>query len=98
MKKLALMGALVLLLLTIAVPVSAKNADAPGQNKAYVCHVTGSETNPVVRIHVANGWDNGHGNGGPARHQNDDRKTTGDGQHAAVPFYVGPCDSQDPPT
>ncbi len=90
MKKLALMGALVLLLLTIAVPVSAKNADTPGQSKAYVCHYTGSATNPIVLIHVANGWDKGHGNGGPAKHQQQDKVTTGSG-HAAIPFSDGAC-------
>ncbi len=74
MKRLALFGALVLLLLTIAVPASAKKADAPGQDKTSVCHATNSVTNPWIIVNVGNGWDRGHGNGGPAVHQNVDEE------------------------
>jgi len=88
MKRLALLGALVLLILTIAVPASAKKADAPGQNKTSVCHATNSLTNPWIIVNVGNGWDRGHGNGGPAVHQNVDNELQGyDGK-------AGPADKR----
>jgi len=55
MRSPALLAALVLVLVAIAVPASAK------ADKTWVCHATGSETNSWVVINVANqGWMNGH--------------------------------------
>ncbi len=52
------------MVLAMAAPVY-----AGPKNKAWICHATGSDSNPWVIVHVANGWDQGHGNGGPAEHQ-----------------------------
>jgi ABC-type sugar transport system substrate-binding protein len=66
MKRLAALGAAAVMVVAMAAPAAAK------QDKVWVCHATHSVTNPWVLVHVANGWDEGHGNGGPALHQNID--------------------------
>ena len=95
MKRLALFGALVLLLLTIAVPASAK------QDKEWVCHKTNSGENPWVLVHVANGWQNGHGKiGGPATHQTEkyDHTIEAFDDIKAGPAPEGVCADIPPPT
>jgi hypothetical protein len=80
MRRLAVLLAAAVMLLAIAAPAGA----APSE-KTWVCHATGSASNPWILVHVANGWDNGHGNGGPAVHQNVDDVYTGE-----LPDHPGP--------
>jgi hypothetical protein len=67
MKRLVALGAAAVMVLAMAAPAAAAKPD-----KTWVCHATGSDTNPWVLVHVANGYPKGHDNGGPAVHQNAD--------------------------
>jgi hypothetical protein len=67
MKRLVALGAAAIMVLAMAAPAAAAPAE-----KTWVCHATHSAENPWVLVHVASGWDEGHGNGGPALHQNID--------------------------
>ena len=75
MRRLALIAAVVLVVMAIAGPATAK------QDKEWVCHMTHSLTNPIVLVHVAAGWDNGHGSLKGSDHQDHD------------PLYHGPADT-----
>jgi hypothetical protein len=88
MKRLVALGAAAIMVLAMAAPAAAEKPD-----KTWVCHATGSDTNPWVLVHVANGYDEGHDNGGPAVHQ------TADGvvPDAAVELFglkAGPLDAE----
>lgn len=80
MRRLSLLAALVLVVVAIAAPATAK------QDKEWVCHLTHSETNPVILVHVANGWDNGHGNQKVSLHQLHDALYVG-----SEPVKAGPA-------
>ena len=64
----------VMLLIAVAglfVGTLASGASAEPAEKVWVCHATGSATNPTVGIHVAQpAWDNGHM---PPGHMKEDR-------------------------
>jgi len=66
MKRLVALGAAAIMVLAMAAPAAAEKPE-----KTWVCHATHG-ANPWVLVHVASGWDEGHGNGGPALHQNID--------------------------
>jgi hypothetical protein len=88
MKRLALLGTLVLLVMAIAVPASAK------QHKTWVCHETHSSTNQWILVHVASGWDAGHGNGRAALHQNTDNALDVENTPDGFKLKAGPIDSE----
>ena len=88
MKRLVALGAAAIMVLAMAAPAAAAKPD-----KTWVCHATGSATNPVILVHVANGYPMGHGNGGPAVHQNVDAVMP-DGAVAAFDLKAGPLDAK----
>ncbi|MEZ5176654.1 MAG: hypothetical protein R2823_10720 [Acidimicrobiia bacterium] len=93
MRKLAIVSALVLALMAIAGPAAAK------ADKTWVCHHTHSETNPIILVHVSNGWDKGHGNQKVSKHQTDDQEVDGyDGKAgpAAKRGFSEDCQVQQP--
>jgi ABC-type sugar transport system substrate-binding protein len=89
MKRLVALGAAAIMVLAMAAPAAAAKPD-----KTWVCHATGSDTNPWVLVHVANGWDKGHGNGGPAVHQNIDGAVD-DFLVELLGLKAGPLDARD---
>lgn len=88
MKRLVALGAAAVMVLAMAAPAAAAKPD-----KTWVCHATGSDTNPWVLVHVASGWDKGHGNGGPAVHQNVDG-VIADSVVEAFGLKAGPLDAE----
>jgi hypothetical protein len=74
MRRLLIFAAVVMMIMAMAAPASARSENAP--DKVTVCHVTHSVKNPVVVISVGNAaWHNGHDDGfnlRPAKHQNED--------------------------
>jgi hypothetical protein len=91
MKRLVALGAAAIMVLAMAAPAAAEQTD-----KTWVCHATHSETNPWILVHVANGWDEGHGNGGPALHQNIDFEVDAFPGIKAGPSMAIVCDPQIP--
>lgn len=99
MRKLAVLAVMVTMIMAIAAPVSPKApAKAEKVEKTWVCHVTNSEKNPVVLVHVRNGWSNGHGNGNSARHQNEDAEYDAPAGTKAGPTDATDCTPPPPPT
>ena len=84
MKRLVALGAAAIMVLAMAAPAAAEKPE-----KTWVCHATGSDTNPWVLVHVANGYDKGHDNGGPAVHQNAD-EVVPDALVAVLGLRAGP--------
>jgi hypothetical protein len=88
----------VLLVMAIAVPASAKNTNAPGQNKTWVCHNTHSvDNNPWVLVRVAAGWDNGHDDDAgnrPANHQQYDKELDTENRPDDSKLKAGPIDPE----
>ncbi|MCZ7532836.1 MAG: hypothetical protein M5U23_05450 [Acidimicrobiia bacterium] len=76
MRKIALIWVLVLVLMLVAAPASAGN-NGNAHDKTWVCHHTGSASNPIILVHVNQGWTRGHGKGGPSEHQQYDEEATG---------------------
>ena len=87
MKRLVALGAAAIMVLAMAAPAAAEKPE-----KTWVCHATHSVTNPWVLVHVANGYDEGHDNGGPAVHQNAD-EVVPDAVVAALGLKAGPLDA-----
>ena len=91
MRRLVILTGVAIMILAIATPVS-----AGPQGKAWVCHATNSDTNPWVIVHVANGWDQGHGNGGPGTHQQIDFEIAPFSGIRPGPAPAGVCDDVSP--
>jgi hypothetical protein len=84
---------LVMVIMAIAGPATAK------QDKTWVCHQTHSDKNPVVLVHVARGWGNGHGDEvspkHSSKHQDEDSVyTPGDEPTKAGPVDEAACDNE----
>jgi len=80
MRRIAVVFAVVAVVMALSAPAMAK------KDKAWVCHVTHSDSNPVILVHVAEGWDNGHGNQKASKHQTEDAEYTGE-----TPVKAGPA-------
>ena len=82
MRRVTILVVVTILVLALAAPALAKKND----KKTWVCHLTHSETNPVILVHVADGWDNGHGSKKGSKHQDGDVEYTG-----TEPVKAGPA-------
>ena len=91
MRRLTILIGVAVMVLAMVAPVYAGPKD-----KTWVCHATNSEANPWVIVHVANGWDRGHGNGGPAKHQTADFEIVPFEGIRPGPAPVGVCDDSTP--